>query len=390
MAVHRFGPNFQRLFSAALLQELSFALLIHAPGYFSELGATEGKIGLLYSATAFISLLFRPLLGRILDLTHRRTVLLVAAVGNIAVLALIATTTVWGPYLWILFLVQRTLQLALFTTMLTYGADSIPAERRTQGLAIFGLSGLVPIAIGGYAGDVLIESFGFSGLFRTAAVVSFISWLIVWTLPVLPIRGHEPRRTFWAALAQRNLLPLWFATLMFAVGMEALFTFTRTFVDERQVGTAGLFFAVYGVAAAVTRVAGGSFYDRVPHRPLLVWSIAAYGAALALMAAAHSVPVLLLAAVIAGTAHGAAFPILSSEVINRARVTERGSAMATFTSIFDVALLAGAPAVGFLIDGFDYLVGFGAAGLVLVVGAVVYRAWDRRIDPASLVAEDAI
>ncbi len=128
----------------------------------------------------------------------------------------------------------------------------------------------------------------------------------------------------------------------------------------------------------------------MPHRPLLVWSIAAYGAALALMAAAHSVPVLLLAAVIAGTAHGAAFPILSSEVVNRARVTERGSAMATFTSIFDVALLAGAPAVGFLIDGFDYLVGFGAAGLVLVVGAVVYRAWDRRIDPASFVAEDAI
>jgi predicted MFS family arabinose efflux permease len=390
MADHRFGQNFPRLFTAALMQELSFALLIHAPGYFSGLGATEGTIGLLYAAGAVISLASRPLLGRILDLTHRRTVLLVAAVGNIAVLIAIASTTEWGPYLWVLFLAQRTLQLTLFTTILTYGADSIPIERRTQGLAIFGLSGLIPIAVGGYAGDVIIETIGFDGLFRVAAGVSLLSWLVVWTLPMLPVRGRQPRRSFWAALAQRNLLPIWFATLMFSLGLESLFTFTRTFVDEREVGTAGLFFAVYGVTAAITRIAGGNFYDRVPHRPLLVGSIAAYGLALGLMAVAQSVALMGLAAVIAGTAHGAAFPLLSSEVVNRARIAERGSAMATFTSIFDIALLAGAPAVGFLIDGFDYLVGFGAAGVALLIGAFVYRAWDRTIDPASLVAEEVI
>ena len=124
--------------AAALLQELSFSLLIHAPGYFSELGATEGMIGLLYASGAVVSLLFRPLLGRILDLTHRRTVLLIAAVGNIAILLALAMTDTWNPVLWSLFLAQRTVQIALFTTMLTYGADSIPLERRTQGLAIFG------------------------------------------------------------------------------------------------------------------------------------------------------------------------------------------------------------------------------------------------------------
>lgn len=365
-------------------------LMIHAPGYFSRLGATEGLIGLLYAGGALLSLLFRPWLGRILDLTHRRTVLLVAAVGNIAVLVALATTDSWGPYLWGLFLLQRTLQIALFTTMLTYGADTIPIERRTQGLAIFGLSGLVPIAIGGYAGDVIIANAGFAGLFLTAAGVSLVSWLIVWTLPVLPVRGRQPRRSFWAALAQRNLLPLWFVTLLFSVGMESLFTFTRTFVEDRQVGTAGMFFAAYGITAAATRIVGGQVYDRVPHRPLLVTSVAGYGLGMGMLAAAQSVPILILAAALAGTAHGAAFPLLSSEVVNRARISERGSAMATFTSIFDFALLAGAPAVGFLIDGFDYLVAFSTVGVGLLVGAVLYRVWDRRIDPASLIAEEAI
>lgn len=379
MPPNRFGPNFPRLFTAALLQELSFALLIHLPGHLSQLGATEGRIGLLYAASAVLSLLFRPLLGRILDLTHRRTVLLASGVINITVVFLMTTTTVWGPYLWILFLILRTIQIALFTTMLTYGADSIPPERRTQGLAIFGLSGLIPIALGGYAGDVLIETLGYDGLFYAAATSLLTSWLIVWTLPLLPIRGHEPRRSFWAALAQANLLPLWFATLLFAVGMEALFTFTRTFIDTRQVGTTGLFFAVYGVTAAATRVAGGRFYDRVPHRPLLVGSIAAYGLGLILMGMAESVLFLIFASITTGTAHGAAFPLLSSEVVNRARVTERGSAMATFTSIFDIALLAGAPAVGFVIDGFDYLAAFTGLGVILVAGGFVYSLWDRRI-----------
>jgi len=286
-------------------------------------------------------------------------------------------------------LLQRTAQVALFTTMLTYGADSIPLAKRTQGLAIFGLSGLIPIAVGGYFGDVVISEFGFSGLFLCAAGVSLLSWLVVWSLPVLPVRGRQPRRSFWAALSQRNLLPIWLATLLFTVGLESLFTFTRMFVDERDVGTAGLFFAVYGISAAATRIVGGSLYDRLPHRPLLVWSLAAYGMGVGLMAIARAVPLLVAAALITGAAHGAAFPLLSSEVVNRARVSERGSAMATFTSIFDIALLVGAPAVGFLIDGFDYFVAFGAVSVTLIVGSMAYRLWDRRIDPATIVAEEA-
>lgn len=390
MADHKFGSNFSRLFIAATLQELSFALLIHLPGYFSGLGATEGLIGVLYATGAALSLVFRPLLGRILDLSRRRTILLSAAVVNIVAILALATTSIWGPYLWALFLVQRIIQIALFTTMLTYGADSIPIARRTQGLAIFGLSGLIPIAIGGLAGDVIIDATGFNGLFFAAAGASVSSWLIVWTLPVLPVAGKQPRRSFWAAFAQRNLLPLWLATLLFSVGLESLFTFARTFVDDRQVGTAGLFFATYGIVAAVTRILGGSLYDRMPHRPLLTGSIVAYGIGLVCMALTQTVMLLVLAAAITGAAHGSVFPLISSEVVNRARVSERGSAVATFTALFDVALLAGAPLVGFLIDGFDYFVAYLTVGTMLVVGAVAYRQWDSRIDHSSLVAEEII
>ncbi|MEE8375424.1 MAG: MFS transporter [Acidimicrobiia bacterium] len=392
MSLKRFGPNFPRLLTAALLQELPFALMIHFPGHLSDLGATEALIGILYAASAAVSLLFRPAMGRLLDLTHRRTILLVGGLVNAAVIFSLLTADVWGPYLWVLFLAWRTVQITLFTAMLTYGADSIPVARRTQGLAIFGLSGLIPIAVGGYAGDLVIASFGFDGLFVLAGAIGLVSWLIVRTLPTLPVRGRQPRRSFWAALVQKNMLPLWFVALLFAVGIESLFTFTRTYVDERQIGTAGAFFAAYGIAAALTRIAGGQFYDRIPHRPLLVGSIAAYGTGLGIMAFAGSEGSLMLAAIVAGTAHGAVFPLLSSEVVNRARVSERGSAMTVFTSLFDIALLLGAPVVGVLIVEFDYLVAFSAAGGFLIVGAVVYGLWDRWMVRTSTpsVAEEVL
>ncbi len=392
MSSRRFGETFPRLFTAALFQELCFAFLIHVPGYFSNLGASEGRIGLLYSICAVASLLVRPLLGRILDLTHRRTVILFAGAANAVVVLVLATTETWGPYLWALFLIQRVFQLALFTTILTYAADSIPAVTRTQGLAIYGLSGLIPIATGGFFGDVVIDAFGFPGLFIGAAACMVISWSIFWTMPVLPVRKPEPRRGFWAAFAQANLLPLWFATLLFAIGMEAVFTFTRTFVEDRGVGTTGIFFASYGIVAAITRIAGGRVYDVVPHRPMLVSSLVFYGAGLGVMAVSNHVALLILAAGLAGMAHGAAFPLLSSEVVNRARESERGSAIAIFTALFDVALLVGAPLVGLMIDLSGYLLALAVTGAALAIGAFFYLGWDRRMVAAELAvaSEEAL
>ncbi len=374
-----FGPTFPRLFAAAILQELSFFLMVHVPGYFEDLGVSESTFGLLYGGAALAALALRPAFGRLLDLRHRRSVLLGAGALNVFFVLLLIGTSVWGPFLWIVFVAHRILLIGLFTAMLTYAADAIPEQRRTQGLAIFGLSGLFSIAIGGLLGDVVIEAVGFDGLFLASAMVGLISWGIVWTFPLLDIRGPSPRRGFFQALKQKNLLPIWWITLSFSIGLETLFSFTRTFVDERQVGSTGLFFGIYGVSAAATRIVGGRSYDRIPRRPLVLASIAGYGLALILLAQAQEVPMFASAAVLAGVGHGVVFPVLSSSVVYRSRVAERGSAFSIFTSIFDIALLFSAPVVGGLIDGISYTFAFSSVGGFLVFGGLVYWLWDKRM-----------
>lgn len=372
-------PPFPTVFAVGLFQEIAFFLLVNLPGRLQQLGISESGIGVAYSLSALAALLLRPLLGRTLDVVHRRTVLRVAGVLNIIGIVVLALVDVVGPLLWVAFLSQRVLQIFLFTTILAYAADSIPVDIRTLGLAIFGLSGLIPITVANLMGDPLLNRLGYEGVIGTAAVAAVISWTLVWRLPLLPVLGRRPRRNFWSVVAQRNLLPVWWITLMFALATEAAFVFIRPFVNARRIGTLGLFFVVYGTFAIVTRLAGGRLATFSPRRVTVI-GVATQGVGTVLLGTAASLPVLLAAAALMGAAHGTVFPLLSTQVVNRARTAERGSAVSVFTALLDVGLLVVAPVVGAIIEAADYDVAFGSVGAVVAVGAVVYLLWDRRVE----------
>lgn len=376
----------RRLFSTApyatvwvigFFQETAFFLLVNLPGRLQQLGVGEAGIGVAYSVSALAALLLRPWFGRLLDVIHRRTVLRAAGILNVAATLALSLVDETGIALWLPFLAQRVLQIVLFTALLAYAADSLPPELRTQGLAVFGLSGLIPITVANLAGDALISFADYPGLLVAAAASGTISWVLVWRLPLLPLLGSRPRRSFWAVVAQRDLLPLWWITFMFSIGMEVMFTFMRTYINARPVTTLGGFFAVYGSIAIATRLIGGRRYDRLPHRLVTVVAISTQAAGLGLVAIAHSTGILLVGAALLGAAHGVVFPILSSQVVSRARGSERGSAIAMFTSIFDIALLTIAPIVGLVIDRAGYGPAFGGVAITLGLGTAVFVVLDR-------------
>ncbi len=373
-----FTPVFTVVWIAGLLQEQAWSLMIHFPGHLSDLGASETRIGLLYSLSAVFGLLLRPALGRVMDNLGRRPVLLASGLGNAAALAILTVAASLNWFLATVFVVHRVLQIALFTALLTLSADVLPESRRTQGLAIYGLAGLIPLATGGALGDLLLDIGGFDVLFASAALLSIASWLLILRVPVYPTgAAGGPRRGFWAALRQANLLPVWWLTLLFAVGLEALFTFIRTFVDERQVGSVGMFFLVYGGVAIAVRIMTSGRLDAARQLPLVAGAMGAYATGFFVIAGASVSTEFAAGASLLGLGHGLLFPIISAQVVSRARESERGSAMAIFTSLFDVAVLTAAPAVGAIIDWRGYAAAFNTVGVFLVAGIAVYVAWER-------------
>lgn len=372
-------PSFATVFAVGFFQEVAFALLVNLPGRFQEMGLSEAGIGVAYSVSALTALALRPVLGRILDVVHRRSVLRAAGVLNVAAIALLAVIDTTGAGLWLAFIAQRFLMVALFTTLLTYAADTLPTDLRTYGLAIFGLSGLIPMSISNLFGDRLLAASGYQGLIVAAAIIAAISWVLVWRLPLLPVLGVRPRRGFVAVVVQRDLMPVWWISLMFAMAMETFFVFTRTFITARGVGTLGGFFLAYGGAAVISRLFGGRL-SAMAERTATVAAVLGQAGGLALLASAHDLPMLTAGAALAGAAHGVIFPILSSQVVTRARTSERGTAVSIFTALFDVGLLLVAPVVGTIIDALGYGWAYSTIAGVLVLGAGVFVVWDRHLE----------
>jgi len=379
-----FTRSFVLVSLANLLQGLSFFLFIHLPSYLTDLGAGEVQVGIIVGVTAIASIAVRPVIGPILDTGGRRPVILFGGLLNTLAVALYLTVNSLGPWLYAVRILHGIAEATMFTALFTYGADIVPASRRTEGLALFGVSGLLPIALGGVIGELVLRWGNFHALFLAAAGFGLAALAMALTLPE-PSHGTEPgseRVGFVRSVIRPNLLPIWLITATFSMVLSGYFTFLRTFVDETGIGSVGLFFATYAGTAITLRILFARLPERIGERKVLFPALFALVAGFLVLARADSATYLAVAGVLCGTGHGYAFPILYGFTVTRASAEDRGSVLAFFTALFDVGTLLGGPILGAIITWFGYSTMYVTAAVILTAGIAVYATWDRRYDPA--------
>jgi len=365
---------------ANFTQSLSFNLFLHFPGYLSRLGADEVQIGFIVGLTAFAAIAARPPIGRVMDRHGRRRVILLGGVINVLACALYLGIHAIGPLVFVVRILHGFAEAMLFSSLFTLAADLVPAARRTEGLAWFGASGMLPIALAGLLGDALLARFDYPSLFACSLVLAAASLALSFPLREQAVASGsgEASRGFFAALAQRDLLPLWWIGIVFSFGIASVFIFTKTFVMHTGVGSVGSFFSAYAGAAIVVRVVGGWLPDRVGPVRVLVPSLGVLCVGLGLLAFAATPASLVVAGLCSGVGHGFAFPTLSSLVVTRAREADRGSALAIFTALFDAGVLVGGPTLGALIQAVGYSGMYGFSALWIAAGTLAFLVWERR------------
>lgn len=357
---------------------LAFFLFVHFPGFVADLGASEVEIGLIMGATALAAIVVRPQIGREMDRRGRRPVILVGGLSNIAVLLLYLTIGSLGPWVYVVRVLHGFAEAMLFASIFTYAADILPAGNRTQGLALFGISGMLPIALGGLIGDFVLERWDFDALFATSVALAVVAFALSLALSeTVEPAGSHGETSFLEPLRQRDLLPLWWMTVVFSLALAAYFTFLRTFVDETGIGTVGGFFAAYSTTAIVLRLATGWLPDRVGPKRVLYPALVLFAAGFVMLAGAGSNTTVVAAGALCGAGHGYVFPILYALAFGRAERRNRGSASAIFTGLFDVGALVGGPAFGSLIALFSYRTMFYSAAGWILAGGIIFAFWDR-------------
>ena len=366
---------------ANLLQGIAFNLFLHFPGFLKQVGADEAEIGWIFSLTALASIGVRPAVGRIMDLHGRRGIILLGnGINLVAILGYLSLTEL-GPSVYLVRILHGLAEALLFTSLFTYAEDQVPRRRLTQGLSIFGVSGMLPMSLSGVLGDAILTRSGYPLLFLVALGFSIGALLVSLTLYDAPdsrSEEDEPPRGFFAAMGQGDLVPLWWMATIFSIALAAMFTFMKTFVMETGAGTVGGFFTAYTAIAIVLRVFLGWLPDHLGPKRVLFPAFAAQACGFLLLAQAGSATEVAFAGMLCGAGHGYAFPILFGMVVSRARDSERGSAMAIYTGLFDVGILVGGPSLGMVIETFGYSAMFASAGGLVAFGALAFALWDRR------------
>jgi MFS family permease len=104
---------------------------------------------------------------------------------------------------------------AIFAGYFTFASDLIPPERRTEGLALFGISGLIPLLLNPIAGIAGVETTQLRGLFAGLGLLVLASLAPLLGVPEEPRKSDAPRMTASAALdaiRRRALFSVWIAT----------------------------------------------------------------------------------------------------------------------------------------------------------------------------------
>lgn len=363
---------------------MAFALFVHFPGFLSDLGATEVIIGLIVGFAAVASIVVRPWVGRIMDQRGRRPLILFGNAVNIGAILMYLTVEQIDAWVYVIRIIHGLSEAILFTVLFTFAADWVPERRRTQGLALFGASGMLPIALAGLLGDAILNRWDFDAFFLVAAGFAVTSLALSLTLYDAPhLAGQPPARRFLESITGTHLVPLWWITFVFSFVLTAYFTFLKTFVDETGIGSVGLFFAFYAGTAIALRLTLGWVPDRVGPKRALTPAMLFLASGLVVLSAATSSTGVAIAGVLCGVGHGYTFPILYGLTVTRARIAERGAAMAVYTGLFDVGTLVGGPLLGVTIRWFSYETMFLTAAGMVVVGLGLFSLWDRQtLDPA--------
>ena len=329
-------------------------------------------------------LLSRPLVGAALDVFGRKSTLMVGHLMAVCGLVLVWFVVDISAMTWTMRILFGIGEGAMFAGYFTFAADLIPPSRRTEGIALFGVSGLLPLTVNPLATFIGVNPPDLRWFLPAIGVV--VAAAALFLIPIAEPAAKTKRSTLsWSdalhALRALSLWPVWLATIIFS-GMVGLFMALSTVMAER-IGVAfptGLWLTYAGGAVGV-RLLGARLPDRIGPRNMVVPSLGFYVTALFTAAAATDATGFLLAGLLAGFGHGYCFPVLTSQVIGRTPDAYRGSAMSLFTALWGLSTLVLNPMGGMIADAWGDGAMFTLAGAFAMVGMLMWVGMEHRLGP---------
>lgn len=342
-------------------------------------GGGAALIGLVTGVFALPSIGLRPVVGRLIDRWSQKRVL---GVGTW--LASIAPTGLLLPGILPL-IVTRFFQgsaWALFTVSTrTLMAQATPASRRAEASAYFAAMPALAVLVAPGAGVALYLATGSIGPVVVATAMALTTLVIVLRLPpelTPPVLTptERARGSVLESFVEPSVIPATAMTAAFMAADTLFSVFPPIFVVTvgEELGVLALYYPAYGLASAVSLFIVGRVSDRLDRGTAIRVGAVIAIAGLTIAILADGMIAFGLGAAIYAIGAAFASAALGALSMDKAPPQRLGSAMATYSIGFQLAIGASGVIWGPLIAtvGFDFAL---ASGLVLVgvVAAASYR-----------------
>ena len=375
-----YTPAFWAMALANLCHTASFSAFFLLPLYVLEQGGSQGDIGMVMGIFSMASAVCRPWISTMIDRIGRKrsytlgSILMVAA--PLLYLGLHDPLGTHYPLFILLRLIHGVGLAICFTAVFTFMADILPQGRLNEGIGMFGISGLLGIALGPVLAEATLARYGFTGLFMVAGSLASIA-----LLAHQPLQESHTRQTitanshvsFSGLLKREKFIVVGLLSLMFGVGLAATGSFVAPLAEARGLGYISFYFFCYSGGAIAVRFIGGKLADEVGERTILPYGIFLYIAGVFMLPFTYSPLTLCVAGALSGVGHGLLFPLLNTMAVRDEPGNLRGKATGIFTGGIDAGIFAGSLILGYIGDWFGLNVLFFCAGLCMASAFIIFR-----------------
>jgi MFS family permease len=251
-------------------------------------------------------------------------------------------------------------------------ADLSPPQRRGEILGFYGAAGSVALAVGPVTGIAIVERAGFGALFWIAGAVAALSVAVTLAAGETLARRRTVPFTVKGSVSGAALFPgLLALCLTFSYGGQV--AFLPLHADSMGVNP-GVFFLVFAVTITIARGPAGRLSDRIGRPPVAAAGLLCAAAAMTVLAFSDGGWGLAAAGAVYGLAWGIAQPALIAWSVDAVPEGERGRAMGTYHTAFELGIVIGAASAGLAVARWGFAGTFLATAGVAAAGAALALA----------------
>jgi len=346
-----------------------YAMMPVLPLYMKSMGGNNFQIGLVMGIFSAVSLILRPISGKLSD--RRDPVKLM----RLSIVVFFLTPLCFlAPSFLLVGLAQALygFTVGMFTTSsgLVVTA-SVQEHLISQAIGIHSIALIIAKGIAPTFGSMIYEKTNIAGAVFATVLLGIASLVCSFRLKSMQpkLSDGEKGTSMLKVFTQRTVWVPSLVLLSVTFTFGAIMTMLPLFAKERGIGQFNLFFTLNTAMVVVVRVVMGK--RALSENARVLSSLIALAVAVGMISMCDSLPFLLVTAVVYGYGYGMSYPTLTSIVMVKNAKATRGTAFGAFTAFFDAG-----DALGSAFGGLSEYIGFTAiyqiAAFIPLFGIVLY------------------